>query len=83
MGSERELSKLRELIEMQARSGADIRGKVDIIAHGNYAALKREKRARRGADRTEFLFHGQVRPYKGLGTGTRFGRRRGAPASRA
>jgi glycosyltransferase involved in cell wall biosynthesis len=54
------------LTELQARSGADIRGKVDIIAHGNYAALRREKRARRGADRTEFLFLGQVRPYKGL-----------------
>ena len=54
------------LTELQARSGADIRGKVDIIAHGNYCALKGERRGRRNAERTDFLFFGQVRPYKGL-----------------
>ncbi|HXV23509.1 MAG TPA: glycosyltransferase family 4 protein [Alphaproteobacteria bacterium] len=53
------------LAELQARSGADIRGKVDIIAHGNYCGLKRLKRARR-AGPLELLFLGQVRPYKGV-----------------
>lgn len=53
------------LAELQARSGADIRGKVDVIAHGNYCGLKRVKRAR-ARGRLEFLFLGQVRPYKGI-----------------
>jgi glycosyltransferase involved in cell wall biosynthesis len=53
------------LAELQARSRVDIRGKVDIIAHGNYCGLKRAKRARRDGP-LELLFFGQVRPYKGL-----------------
>jgi glycosyltransferase involved in cell wall biosynthesis len=53
------------LAELQSRSRADIRGKVDIIPHGNYCGLKRVKRARRD-DATELLFFGQVRPYKGI-----------------
>ncbi len=53
------------LAELQARSGADIRGKVDTIAHGNYCGLKRVKRARRDGP-LELLFFGQVRPYKGV-----------------
>jgi glycosyltransferase involved in cell wall biosynthesis len=53
------------LLELQSRSRADIRSKVDIIAHGNYCGLKRMKRARRDGG-LELLFFGQVRPYKGL-----------------
>lgn len=53
------------LTELQARSRADIRGKVDVIAHGNYCRLKRLNRARQRG-RLELLFLGQVRPYKGV-----------------
>lgn len=53
------------LAELQSRSRADIRGKVDIIPHGNYCGLKRGKRARRDGP-LELLFFGQVRPYKGV-----------------
>lgn len=53
------------LEELQARSGLDIRAKVDVIAHGNYCDLKPLRRTRRNG-RLEFLFLGQVRPYKGV-----------------
>lgn len=53
------------LAELQSRSRADIRGKVDIIPHGNYCGLKRVKRTRRDGP-LELLFFGQVRPYKGV-----------------
>ncbi len=53
------------LSELQARSGVGIRGKVDVIPHGNYCGLKRIKRAR-ARGRRDFLFLGQVRPYKGV-----------------
>ncbi len=53
------------LVELQARSRADIRDKVDVIAHGNYCGLKRVKRTRKDGP-LELLFFGQVRPYKGV-----------------
>jgi glycosyltransferase involved in cell wall biosynthesis len=53
------------LEELQARSGAEVRAKVDVIAHGNYCDLKPMRRMRRN-DRLAFLFLGQVRPYKGV-----------------
>jgi glycosyltransferase involved in cell wall biosynthesis len=53
------------LDELQARSGMDIRAKVDVIPHGNYCDLKPVRRTRRNS-RLDFLFLGQVRPYKGV-----------------
>ena len=53
------------LAALQARSREDVRGKVDVIAHGNYCGLKRIARSRRQGP-VELLFFGQVRPYKGV-----------------
>lgn len=52
------------LEELRARSAVEIRAKVDVIAHGNYCGLKPMPRRRNG--RLDFLFLGQVRPYKGV-----------------